>query len=583
MSHYRLDVDPGPVEQAARRLDRAGEALDAAGRRAQGTAAGWAAGWRGAAATAATAEVQGLTGLLSKGAAALQAAAGALTRLAEDYRDALEAELPALDRRRERVQDARAAARGAAQQAFEVTLSGVTSLERVDALPAATADRERRLASAAATEAAELRAVDAAYDALVDRLRARSRQTGAALAADPPVPVPPLAAATYALPGPFAGLAAGLLDAAGALAGVLALGSLSVRLQDPPEDAEELAALLEQARAAGLPPTAYQEVLREHWLAQALQAACISPQDWDPSLGAQANRANVEKVYAYYASLYLQDPDLQWSGMAAMIGPSFAAGFLDLAMLRRLSDEVPEALRPALPPGVPELGDLTAAEIRYYETALLTMQQKIFRDQGVQHQAYADGGMAAIQELAAADLVSPTSLRAWQDIASGDPARVSEGNTYHLYREQYEIIGDPYDQMRAHFPTGPVVTAAMTFAGSPSIPGARSYPDVFPVTFEQGTPGLRRLPFVGWDNPLQVTARVTTPFPDGNISVRDERWALIEQDTLPAYQALIQDDPQQVRALLEQPVAERIEQYRLVNRWRELAAQLVDWDVEVRQ
>ena len=583
MSHYRLELDPGPVEQAARRLDRAGEALDAASRKAQRTAAGWAAGWRGASATAATAEVQGLTGLLSRGAKALQAAAAALTRLAEDYRQALEAELPALDRRRERVQDARAAARGAAQHAFEVTLSGVTSLERVDALPSATAARTRQLASAAATEAAELRAVDAAYDALVDRLRARTRATGSALAADPPVSVPPLAMVTYAQPGPLGSLTGGMLDAAGALAGVLALGSLSVRLQDPPGDAAGLAALLEQARAVGLPATAYQKVLREHWLAKALQAACISPQDWDPSLGAQANRANIEKVYAYYASLYLQDPDLQWSGMAAMIGPSFAAGFLDLAMLRRLSDEVPERLRPALPPGVPELGDLTAAEIRYYETALLTMQQQIFHDQGVQHQAYADGGMAAIEELAAANLVSPTSLRAWQDIASGDPARVSEGNGYHLYREQYEIIGEPYDQMRERFPTGPVVTWAMTFAGSPSIPGARSYPDVFPITLEQGTPGLRRVPFLGWDNPLQVTARVTTPFPDGNISVRDERWALIEQDTLPAYQALIEDDPQQVRALLEQPVAERIEQYRLANRWPELAAQLVDWDVEVRQ
>ena len=332
-----------------------------------------------------------------------------------------------------------------------------------------------------------------------------------------------------------------------------------------------------------MPPKSYKQVLSAHWLAQALQAAGISAQDWDPSLGAQANRANIEAVYAFYASLYLQDPDLQWSGMAAMIGPSFAAGFLDLAMLRRLSDEVPEALRPALPPGVAELGDLTAQEIAYYETALLTMQQQIFRDQGVQHQAYADGGMAAIRELAAAGVVLPTSLQAWEDIASGDPRRVSEGNTHHLRREQYEIIAEPYDQMRARFPTGPAVTWAMTFAGSPSIPGARSYPDVFPATFEQGTPGLRRVPFVGWDNPLQVTARVITPFPDGNISVRDERWALIEQDTLPAYQALIEDDPQQARALLEQPVSERIEQYRLATRWPELAAQLADWDIEVRQ
>ena len=137
--------------------------------------------------------------------------------------------------------------------------------------------------------------------------------------------------------------------------------------------------------------------------------------------------------------------------------------------------------------------------------------------------------------------------------------------------------------MRERFPSGPAVTWAMTFAGSPSIPGARSYPDVFPATIEQGTPGLRRVPFVGWDNPMQVTVEVTTPFPDGNISVRDERWDLIRHDTLPAFQALIADDPQQARALVEQPVSERIEQYRLSTRWPELAAQLGDWDIEVRQ
>lgn len=110
-----------------------------------------------------------------------------------------------------------------------------------------------------------------------------------------------------------------------------------------------------------------------------------------------------------------------------MIGPSFAGGFLDLAMLRGLVGEVPAPQRPALPPGVEQLGNLTAGEIAYYEQALLQMQKDIFLDQGMQHQAYADGGMAAMEELAAAGLLRPTSLAAWRDIASGDPARVARG------------------------------------------------------------------------------------------------------------------------------------------------------------
>ena len=583
VSHYQLDVDPGPLEQAAVRLSRAGEALEDAGRSGQRTAASWAAGWRGDTATAAAAETAGLATLLSSGAGALEAASNALRQLAGDYSEALDVVLPALERRREAAQAARDAAEGAAQRSFSAAVSGAPPAERGDVQASAGAARGRQLAAAGAAESAELRAADAAYDALVERLRSRTRATGAVLAADPPVPVPALALLAYGLPGPFSGIATGMLDAAGALAEMLPLGSLSARLQDPPSDPAELAALLDEAREAGLPPSTYADVLREHWLAEAMAAAGISPAQWDPSLGAEANRRIIEAVYAYYSALYLDNPDLQWAGMAAMIGPSFAGGFLDLAMLRELSANVPEALRPALPPGVPELGQLTAREIAYYETTLLQMQQDIFFDQGVQHQAYVDGGMAAMEELAAAGLLSPSSLDAWRDIASGDPDRVSRGNELHLRREQFDIISDAYDRMRDRFPTGPAVTWAMTFAGSPSIPGARSYPDVFPATMEQGSPGPRRIPFAGWDNPLQVTVEVATPFPDGNISVRDQRWALIEQDTLPAFRELIDHDPELVRALLEQSVGERIEEFRLTSRWPELMAQLGDWDVEVRQ
>lgn len=222
-----------------------------------------------------------------------------------------------------------------------------------------------------------------------------------------------------------------------------------------------------------------------------------------------------------------------------MIGPSFAAGFLDLAMLRGLVDEVPTPLRAALPPGGEQLDDLTAHEIAYFEQTLLQMQTVIFYDQGLQHQACVDGELAAIEGIAAAGVLRPKSLAAWRDIATGEAARVTLGNRLHLEREQQQLIKDSSDDMRNRFPTGPAITWAMTFIGSPSTPGARSYPDVFP--------------------------------------------AVIEQDTLPAFQDLLERDPAQAQTLLEQPVGERIEDYRLATRWPDLVAQLADWDVEVRQ
>ena len=97
------------------------------------------------------------------------------------------------------------------------------------------------------------------------------------------------------------------------------------------------------------------------------------------------------------------------------------------------------------------------------------------------------------------------------------------------------------------------------------------------------SPGPERIPFVGWGNPLQVRAEVETPFPDGNISVDHQRWALISRDTLPAYRELLEQDPEGVREILSTPVDERIEDWRLWERRDEIAAQLADWDVRVEQ
>jgi uncharacterized protein YukE len=362
---------------------------------------------------------------------------------------------------------------------------------------------------------------------------------------------------------------------------------------------EQVAALLAAMEAQGLyPGPDAGPVVNEHWTRQAAQDAGIDYLAWDPSLGAEANRENIEAVYEYYAKLYLENPDLQWAGMAAMIGPSFAAGFLDLALFRDIAQgfevggEVLQHLPNGLPAGVlmEQAGALTDADLRFYETSFLAMQQEIFRDQASMHAAYEHGGMAEIDRMYESGAIDEKAYDAWADIASGDPERVTEGNTEMLRREQQEIIADDYDNMRNHPVTGEAMTYLMTVVGEASIPGAGTFADYNPLSVSVETPGIQGvdIPFtdVSIDNPLQGSVTVTTPLPDGNIADTGQRWDYITADTLPAYQELLRNDPDQVREILGSDVSDRIAEYRLTNvdRLGRIADDLAtNWDVDVDQ
>ena len=57
-----------------------------------------------------------------------------------------------------------------------------------------------------------------------------------------------------------------------------------------------------------------------------------------------------------------------------------------------------------------------------------------------------------------------------------------------------------------------------------------------------------------------------TPLPDGNIADRYDRWDLITQDTLPAYQELLAEDPDRLRELVGSDFDGRVDDYRLLER-----------------
>ena len=279
----------------------------------------------------------------------------------------------------------------------------------------------------------------------------------------------------------------------------------------------------------------------------------------------EVNRRTIERVYAYYGRLFLGHARLEWAGMANLVGPSFYAGFLDVGFLPDRTRWLVASTRNAFGRGKRWLlrrdaieGSLVA-DLGFFETTFLTMQRKIFEDQALMHEAYLGGGLEAIRALGAAGIIDGATAEVWEQIDRGEGEGVRMGNRALLFREQYAIIDRFYVEMANHRPpAGRFFTYALTVAGSPAIPGAKSYGDVFPLTLR------------AW-LPRQLRIALQTPLAAGNLAAFADRWQLIERDTLPAYQHLLADEAERARELVRRPVAERMGRFRLARRSGALA------------
>lgn len=316
-------------------------------------------------------------------------------------------------------------------------------------------------------------------------------------------------------------------------------------------------------------PNGYGEFLQQYWAESAMREAGIDPNHWDPSKGVDHNREDIYKVYAFYAELYKNDPRMEWIGMANQVGPTFIAGFEDIAALHKAVaagkdiNDLTGVMDPARWAAMRGLLSLGKEDLAFYETTFLSMQKEIFTDIGSQHYAFEQGGLAEIERLQRAGLVTENMDEAWRRI-DGVPAYTDPGDYHKLTpahqqdlhdasyniadREQNYVIADDYDQIRDR-PSGVVFTESMTVLGKPSIEGAKAYYEQFPAADPYLDP--RRFP------PLGVDVH------HGNISVREDRWALIDQDTLGAYADWLhtQDDP---HSEMVKPMEERVESYRMV-------------------
>lgn len=353
---------------------------------------------------------------------------------------------------------------------------------------------------------------------------------------------------------------------------------------------ETLNRVLDIARRMGVDPKTYADVLQQYYVTKAAEKAGIDLTTWDVSQGAEAVSDHYERTYAYYAQLMLDNPHFRWAGMAAMIGPSFAAGFEDIEFFQTMARELAEKLGPipdsALPFPVGLLDDVSRLgedELRFYQTTFLQMQKDIFFDASMMHEAYLEGGMGSIDELRQAGLLGDDpqqadhAYNAWQDIdtgrRTGDTELLNRGNEQLLYREQFYTIADQYQDMKNHSPTGEVMTYMMGLVGQPSIPGTHTLGEVDdPIHVEIDTAPL--IPGV-------QGGEVTINIPRSNIADFDTRWGLIEDDTMPAYLDLLKNDPDAVEDILNQDVRERIDEMRLSERWPDILDSLVDTEVRL--
>jgi hypothetical protein len=122
------------------------------------------------------------------------------------------------------------------------------------------------------------------------------------------------------------------------------------------------------------------------------------------------------------------------------------------------------------------------------------------------------------------------------------------------------------------------MTYGMTVAGAASIPNTKTPGEFSPLTFGGTVHVPGPVPFTH----ETVGVHVETPLPDFNIANKDDRWNYITHDTLPAFQQLLHDHPDEVRSIVASSVDDRVARYRLAQRWPELANDLLtNWDVNV--
>lgn len=310
--------------------------------------------------------------------------------------------------------------------------------------------------------------------------------------------------------------------------------------------------------------------LHDRWMRRVTETAGIDLDAWAPRDGVGANTGNLEHSYDRYLAFQRDHRELQWAGMGGLSGADFGGGLLDMdlaSMVYRINgvqplarqivagvrDAAGDAAVAQLPEGLRALAtatELTPADLDYVIGEILVMQKAIFCDLMPMHQAYEDGGLPALAEMADAGVFPAAILDAWRDIASGDSARIARGNEVLLRREQLTVIGDRWDSVRTYRDgLGEALTYASTMVGSPSVGGVEPMRSWRPIRIDQPLPDGR-------------TAHVTVPLPAWDWSVFDQRWDYITDQLLPGYADQVSNHWDALDAQLRIPMSIQMQQHR---------------------
>jgi hypothetical protein len=204
-------------------------------------------------------------------------------------------------------------------------------------------------------------------------------------------------------------------------------------------------------------PTAPPARTLKDWQDAAMKEAGLKPSDFDGyDTFSARNQQIMKKVYAFYATLFKNNPDFLWAGMAKLAGNAIWNGLMNPPYGGRIKS--PEAI----------------AEI-------MTMNKEVFLDLAGLHLAYMYGGIEEIQRLHEAGEIDKSMLEAWKLIDSGDPDKVRKGNEMLLEREQRIVLARGYAVLQTLTKFMIPVAGKMGDMAVNPIPGGKSFRELMPT------------------------------------------------------------------------------------------------------